>query len=94
MNIAVVGDVMLDEYAYGTVDRISPEAPVPVFLYKSSKFLPGGAANVALNLVKLGLNVYLYGIVGEDEDGERLVNICEGLGINVRFLKSKLRTLR
>ncbi|MCC6012549.1 PfkB family carbohydrate kinase, partial [Candidatus Caldipriscus sp.] len=75
MKIAVIGDVMLDEYAFGSVERISPEAPVPVFLYKSSKFMPGGAANVALNLVRLGFEVYLFGIIGEDEDGERLANL-------------------
>lgn len=94
MEVAVIGDVMLDEYAFGTVERISPEAPVPVFLYKSSKFLPGGAANVALNLVKLNLNVHLYGIIGDDEDGEKLISICQSLGINFRFYKSKLRTLK
>ncbi len=94
MNIAIIGDVMLDEYAFGSVERVSPEAPVPIFLYKSSKFLPGGAANVALNLVKLGVNVYLYGIVGDDEDGDKLINICESLGINFRFHKGKFRTLK
>jgi len=94
MKIAVIGDVMLDEYAFGSVERISPEAPVPVFLYKSSKFMPGGAANVALNLVRLGFEVYLFGIIGEDEDGERLANLCEDLGINFRFYKGSLRTLK
>ncbi len=94
MKVAVIGDVILDEYAFGTVDRISPEAPVPVFLYKNSKFMPGGAANVALNLVRLDLEVFLFGIVGDDEDGDRLINLCEGLGINFRFFRGNLRTLK
>ncbi len=94
MKVAVIGDVILDEYAFGTVDRISPEAPVPVFLYKNSKFMPGGAANVALNLVRLDLEVFLFGIVGDDEDGDRLINLCEGLGINFRFFRGNFRTLK
>ncbi len=94
MKVAVIGDVILDEYAFGTVDRISPEAPVPVFLYKNSKFMPGGAANVALNLVRLDLEVFLFGILGDDEDGDRLINLCEGLGINFRFFRGNFRTLK
>jgi ADP-heptose synthase, bifunctional sugar kinase/adenylyltransferase len=94
MRVAVIGDTILDEYAFGIVERISPEAPVPVFLYKSSKFMPGAAANVALNLVRLGLEVFLFGIIGEDEDGERLINLCEDMGINFRFYRGNLRTLK
>jgi len=84
----------LDEYAFGKVERISPEAPVPVFHYVSSKFLPGGAANVALNLARLGVQVYLYGIVGEDSDGEEVELLCQSVNIVPRFYRSKLRTLK
>ncbi len=94
MRVAVIGDVMLDEYAFGRVERISPEAPVPVFHYVSSKFLPGGAANVALNLARLGVQVHLYGVVGDDPDGEEVELLCESVDIVPRFVKSKLRTLK
>ena len=94
MKVAVIGDVMLDEYAFGRVERISPEAPVPVFNYVSSKFLPGGAANVALNLARLGVQVHLYGIVGDDPDGEEVEILCESVSIVPRFVRSKLRTLK
>ena len=94
MRVAVIGDVMLDEYAFGRVERISPEAPVPVFNYISSKFLPGGAANVALNLARLGVQVHLYGIVGDDPDGEEVAILCESVNIAPRFIKSKFRTLK
>ncbi len=94
MKVAVIGDVMLDEYAFGRVERISPEAPVPVFNYVSSKFLPGGAANVALNLARLGVQVHLYGIVGDDPDGEEVELLCESVSIVPRFVRSKLRTLK
>ncbi|NPB03802.1 MAG: hypothetical protein GXO39_05250 [Thermotogae bacterium] len=94
MKVAVIGDVMLDEYAFGKVERISPEAPVPVFNYVSSKFLPGGAANVALNLARLGVHVHLYGIVGEDSDGDEVELLCRSVNVVPRFLRSKLRTLK
>src|SRR5581483_11912628 len=66
-RVAVVGDVMLDQFVFGRVDRISPEAPVPVVRFEREEFRLGGAANVAHNLVALGGRVSLVGVVGRDE---------------------------
>jgi len=71
-RVAVLGDVMLDEYIWGRVERISPEAPVPVVEVEGRSFSPGGAANVAANLASLGAEVFLAGVVGEDEAARRL----------------------
>ena len=68
-RVAVVGDVMLDHFLVGRVDRISPEAPVPVVRYERDEFRLGGAANVASNVVGLGGVVDLIGLVGDDESG-------------------------
>ena len=67
-KIVVVGDVMLDRFIYGTVSRISPEAPVPVLSYQGEQLNPGGAANVALNLVRLGVSATVIGVTGADEN--------------------------
>jgi len=74
-NILVVGDIILDEYVYGKVDRISQEAPVPIVSIDRQEFKPGGAANVALNLSGLGAKVTLMGIVGKDTNQAEL-NQC------------------
>lgn len=71
-ELLVLGDVMLDRYAYGTVERISPEAPVPVLKLERSVGAAGGAANVARNGVALGARVTLIGVVGEDAEGAEL----------------------
>jgi D-glycero-beta-D-manno-heptose-7-phosphate kinase len=71
-RIAVIGDVMLDKYIFGKVDRISPEAPVPVIDVDSSDQRLGGAANVATNIRALGAEAMLFGVVGEDSDAEIL----------------------
>ncbi|NLF96813.1 MAG: D-glycero-beta-D-manno-heptose-7-phosphate kinase [Candidatus Riflebacteria bacterium] len=71
-SIAVLGDVMLDEFCWGKVDRISPEAPVPIVQVKTETWRPGGAANVASNLVALGAKAHIFGIVGDDGAGRRL----------------------
>jgi rfaE bifunctional protein kinase chain/domain len=65
-NIIVLGDVMLDKYILGRVDRISPEAPVPVVKVSKENYVPGGAANAANNIVTMGGNAFLFGIVGND----------------------------
>lgn len=77
----VIGDVMLDEYIYGDVDRVSPEAPVPVVALRKREAQPGGAANVALNLRSLGAEVALVGLRGDDDTGERLVETLADAGI-------------
>jgi rfaE bifunctional protein kinase chain/domain len=81
-RIVVVGDLMLDRYVTGTVGRISPEAPVPVVNVDSERALPGGAANVALNVQSLGGTAAIVGIAGDDADGQELVRILQGVGID------------
>lgn len=71
-RLAVLGDLMLDEFYWGTVDRISPEAPVPVVKINKETWRPGGAANVASNIVALGAKAHIFGIVGDDGAGRRL----------------------
>lgn len=71
-KLLVYGDVMLDRYWYGNTSRISPEAPVPVVLVDNTEARPGGAANVALNLVALGAKTQLFGLTGDDLEGEKL----------------------
>jgi len=80
-SFLVVGDVMLDRYVSGDVERISPEAPVPVVRVKGRRSVPGGAGNVALNLVRLGATVTLLGGVGDDGAGEELRSLSEREGI-------------
>ncbi len=69
-KILVVGDLMLDEYIWGQVSRISPEAPIPVVHVQRENALPGGAANVANNIRALGGQAILAGVVGRDEAGD------------------------
>ncbi len=78
----VIGDVILDEYIWGEVNRISPEAPVPVFDMLGEWIGCGGAANVAQNIVSLGGNVVLVGVIGKDSDGEKLLQRLNTLGIS------------
>src|SRR5262245_45060319 len=70
--ILVVGDVMLDHFVVGRVDRISPEAPVPVVCFEQEQYRLGGAANVAHNVAALGASVELLGVVGDDEPADQL----------------------
>jgi D-glycero-beta-D-manno-heptose-7-phosphate kinase len=81
-RILVVGDVMLDEFLWGKVTRISPEAPVPVVEVQRRSAFPGGAANVARNLASLGAQVSIAGVLGEDESGRRLVDLLGREGIS------------
>src|SRR5215210_8819646 len=70
--VAVYGDVMLDEFVWGDVSRISPEAPVPVVNVRRESVRLGGAANVLANLIALGARASVVGVVGPDAAGERL----------------------
>ena len=79
--VLVVGDLMLDRYFIGEVERISPEAPVPVILVKQQNERAGGAANVAANLAQLGVPTRLAGCVGNDIDGQALLRLVNGMGI-------------
>lgn len=83
LKISVIGDLIVDEYIFGEVERISPEAPVPIVKLLHRKVLPGGAANVALNLQKAGASVSLFGVVGDDTYGHHLKTILQNYGLNV-----------
>ena len=82
-QVMVVGDVMLDRYWFGEVERISPEAPVPVVKVGRMEDRPGGAANVARNVAALGAVTSLLSVVGEDEPGSSLVRLLEQVNVNV-----------
>ncbi len=84
-RVLVVGDVMLDRYWYGAVDRISPEAPVPIVRITREEERNGGAANVAYNVVTLGAQASLLTVVGEDEASHRLEALVLGTGIRAHF---------
>ena len=86
LPILVIGDLILDHYYYGEVERISPESPVPVVRQQKDQFVLGGAANVARNLVELGARVSLLGCIGKDESGRTLKKELENSGINSNML--------
>ena len=92
-NILVIGDVMLDRYLYGTVDRVSPEAPVPVLKPNKEEIRLGGAANVALNLSSLGSKVNLVGISGKDSASKQIFNLLKENKIKNSLIKSNLPTI-
>lgn len=73
LRVLIIGDVMLDSYIWGAVERISPEAPVPVINVKKKDFRLGGAANVALNVLSLGAQPILCALIGNDDDGKKLM---------------------
>ncbi len=81
-KILVYGDLMLDEFVYGTVTRISPEAPVPVLEFIKRESLLGGAANAAINVMAMGGNATLIGCVGDDAEGVHLLDLLKAKGIN------------
>lgn len=90
-RLLVVGDVMLDHFIWGSVSRISPEAPVPVVELQRENFMPGGAANVARNLAALNVPADLFGAIGNDSPGRQLISLlqhqnigCSGLVKNSR----------
>jgi D-beta-D-heptose 7-phosphate kinase/D-beta-D-heptose 1-phosphate adenosyltransferase len=80
-RVLVLGDVMLDEYIWGDVRRISPEAPVPVVAVRRRTSVPGGAGNAALNVASLGGRVTLAGVVGPDVSGEKLMSALRRAGV-------------
>lgn len=86
LKVGVIGDVMLDTYWWGQVDRISPEAPVPVVALEKMEHRIGGAGNVALNLVSLGVQAAIISVVGEDGDGRLLTNLFDKSGVDTRYL--------
>ncbi|HEY9279942.1 MAG TPA: D-glycero-beta-D-manno-heptose-7-phosphate kinase [Eoetvoesiella sp.] len=86
VKVLVVGDVMLDRYWFGEVERISPEAPVPVVRVARREDRLGGAANVARNIVALGAQATLVGVVGADEAGRKVHELSVDAGINARLV--------
>lgn len=90
-KVIVIGDVMLDQFTYGDVDRISPEAPVSVVRHIRSEFAPGGAANVALNLIMLNVRPVLFGVIGRDHVADKLVSLCRDYGIRLHLIKESDR---
>ncbi len=86
-NILVIGDAMLDQYVFGDVGRISPEAPIPVFKEKGEdRMSPGGAANVAVNLAAIGVGTYLCADVGCDDEGKNLKRLLQDRGVDTSLL--------
>ena len=85
-NILVAGDLMLDKYIFGMVNRISPEAPIQIVNVRKEKYIPGGAANVCNNLAALGCRPYMGGVIGKDEEGQVLLNCLKEKNINSNLL--------
>jgi D-beta-D-heptose 7-phosphate kinase / D-beta-D-heptose 1-phosphate adenosyltransferase len=87
-KVFVLGDVMLDKFVYGNVERISPEAPIPVLHHQSEKTMLGGAANVARNIVALGGRVLLAGAIGDDPEGDLIAGPLIGKeAVSARFVR-------
>ncbi|MCX7770503.1 MAG: D-glycero-beta-D-manno-heptose-7-phosphate kinase [Proteobacteria bacterium] len=95
-NVLVIGDLILDHYIWGKVDRISPEAPVPVVRVTKESFMAGGCANVALNIRALKGKVSICGVVGKDQYGRKLLSLLEKNGIDSTgvFIDSRIGTIR
>ncbi|MFM8453671.1 MAG: bifunctional D-glycero-beta-D-manno-heptose-7-phosphate kinase/D-glycero-beta-D-manno-heptose 1-phosphate adenylyltransferase HldE [Gammaproteobacteria bacterium] len=93
-KILVIGDAMLDIYWQGPTQRISPEAPVPVVNIQEKTVKPGGAANVATNLASLGVDVTLFGILGQDSQGQILQTYLKGLNVKTQFdIQNQAKTI-
>jgi rfaE bifunctional protein kinase chain/domain len=86
VKIGVIGDVMLDTYWWGIVERISPEAPVPVVTVDRKEYRIGGAGNVALNLASLGTPVSVFSVIGDDDDGHILTGLLNEKKIDTRYM--------
>jgi D-beta-D-heptose 7-phosphate kinase/D-beta-D-heptose 1-phosphate adenosyltransferase len=84
LRLLVVGDVMLDEYLWGDVDRVSPEAPVPVVHVTRESFALGGAGNVVRNVVAMGAECVACAVIGDDRAGDRVVDLLKDLGVDPR----------
>src|ERR1700712_1927699 len=94
IKVLVVGDIMLDRYILGEVERISPEAPVPVIRHAQRYERPGGAANVAMNLAGLGCKAFLAGFWGEDGEKAELQALLDKAGVDsIGVVSSSLPTI-
>ncbi len=85
-NVLVIGDIMLDHYIFGSADRLSPEAPVPIVNVKRESKIIGGAANVASNLITLGAKVTLAGVIGNDPFGSEIIKALIEKDINTSLI--------
>ena len=94
-RVLVIGDLILDRYIWGEIERISPEAPVQILTWEKESSALGGAANVANNLAQLGCNVYLCGIIGYDAEGLELLEKAKSFNINTSLILKtrKFRTI-
>jgi rfaE bifunctional protein kinase chain/domain len=108
-RVLVVGDIMLDQFVWGRVSRISPEAPVPVLEFQDEHYMPGGGANVARNLTAWGIKTEIFSIIGQDSAGDQLVDQlqqwsvgCDGVlrsthrmtGLKTRFVAQRQQMVR
>ena len=92
LNVLIIGDVMIDSYIWGKVERISPEAPVPVVRVTKKENRLGGAANVALNIQALGAFPYICAVIGDDSDGENFLSLLKAQGLSEEgLIKIKTR---
>ena len=97
VTIMVVGDVMIDEYFFGTISRLSPEAPVPILDITSTRRSLGGAANVAANIAALGAKSVICSYVGHDSVSESLINLFQSSGVNnegILFSDTRCTTIK
>ncbi|TAH11803.1 MAG: carbohydrate kinase [Sphingobacteriia bacterium] len=92
-TVLIVGDVMLDTYWWGQVDRISPEAPVPIVALNKKELRVGGAANVALNTASLGASTAIISVIGKDADGDQLLSMLKAHRIDVDSIISSPKRL-
>jgi rfaE bifunctional protein kinase chain/domain len=91
ITVGVIGDIILDKYLWGDVERISPEAPVPVVDVKKETVSLGGASNVANNIASLDAKAYMIGVVGDDENAKIIENLLKSKNINPVLIKDKSR---
>jgi D-glycero-beta-D-manno-heptose-7-phosphate kinase len=93
LKVGIIGDVMLDTYLWGTVDRISPEAPVPIITLQKKEQRLGGAGNVALNIRSLGASPFIISMTGEDEDNKILLDLFSTAGISTSYSLSSINRI-
>jgi D-glycero-beta-D-manno-heptose-7-phosphate kinase len=86
LKVGIIGDVMLDTYMWGHVERISPEAPVPVVALDKKDHRIGGAGNVALNIQSLGAKAFILSVTGKDEEAQKLNELFEEAGISTKYV--------
>ena len=89
VRLLVIGDIMLDRFVTGTVERISPEAPVPIFKQTTEKLMLGGAGNVVANLTTLGCRPHFVGVIGKDAEGETVSRYLKEMKVDTFLIKNK-----